>query len=237
MKKFLRTLAVLPVGALLVLAQDTPAPGSTKSQSWTGTLVAAACSTSGSSIEKGSAEAAMPRGTSSPGREQNSTYEDRAKQADRSSTASSRSKTDATARRTDRGASVDQATPALTEAVTTPPVDDKGTRGSATKNTPPTGVKDQSNAADRSKAGNTAAGDMAADHNGLDRSCYIGQNTNAFALRLKDGRMVRLDDPSNQKVVQQLKSGDRLQDKVKTFRATVKGTMQADTITVESIKM
>jgi hypothetical protein len=96
-------------------------------------------------------------------------------------------------------------------------------------------MKDQSNTADRSKSGMDA--DRAKTNGSVDRSCYIGQSTTAFALKLKDGRIVNFDDASNGKIAQQLQSGDRLQNKVKIFRATVKGAMQGDTITVDSIQM
>jgi hypothetical protein len=236
MKKFLLTLVAASLASALAIAQDTGgASSSANTNSWTGLLVAAGCSSGMTTGTKGTADAGMPRSTPTPAREQNTTYEDRAKQADRSSTGSSASKNDAMARRTDRGASVDQATPALTDPVTTPPVDDKGTRGSATKNTPSTGMKDQSNTADRSKSGMDA--DRAKTNGSVDRSCYIGQSTTAFALKLKDGRIVNFDDASNGKIAQQLQSGDRLQNKVKIFRATVKGAMQGDTITVDSIQM
>lgn len=233
MKKFLFTLIAAPLASAVALAQGAGANAS----SWTGILVSAACSSdttaSSTANSKEGADAAMPRATTSAGREQNSTYEDGARQADRSSTGSSTSRNDAGARRTGRGASVNQAAPALTEAVTTPPVDDKGTRGSATQNTPSTGLKEQSSANGRSQSGMDA--DRA--NNAMDRSCYIGQGTSAFALKLKDGRTVRFDDASNAKIAQQLQSRDRLKDKVKTFRATVKGTMQGDVITVQSIQM
>jgi hypothetical protein len=140
------------------------------------------------------------------------------------------------ARRTDRGASVDQAVPALTDRVTTPPVDDKGTRGSATASNPPTGTKDQENSADRSKS-ESATNSAGSNTGGMDKNCYIGQSTNAFALKLKDGRMMRFDDVSNAKIAHQLQSGDRLVNKIKIFRATVKGSTQGDTITVDSIQM
>lgn len=238
MKNRLLALAAVPIAStLLVMAQDTSADksASTGGSTWTGLLVAAGCQNDSATSTSAKADETMRRNTVTPGREQNTTYEQRENQADRSSAKTSSTNADRMPRRTDRGSSVDQTTAAVTDPVTTPPVDDKGTRGSATKNTPPTGLKDQTNSADRSKSDTAMNSDRGTSP--MDRSCYIGQSTNAFALKLKDGRMVRFDDASNAKIAQQLQSGDRLGDKVKTFRATVKGSMHADTITIDSIKM
>jgi hypothetical protein len=234
MKKILSLLAVVPFASVMVMAQDAGAANSSSTSRWTGLLVAAACPS----------DSATPR-TATLAHEQNTTYEHAENQADRSSTGSAANR-DRMPRRTDRGASVDQAVPALTDRVTTPPVDDKGTRGSATPNNPPpTGMKDQANSADRSKNEQAMNSDRdksrldsdGSNTSGMDKNCYIGQSTSAFALKLKDGRMVRFDDASNAKIAQQLQSGDRLVNKIKVFRATVKGSMPGDTITVDSIQM
>ena len=97
-----------------------------------------------------------------------------------------------------------------TDQVKTPPVDSVDTRGSAPLDGPALGASAN------------------------DASCQISGQTNAFALRLSDGRLVRFDDASNAKIVQQL--GGRSK-KSKTFHARVKGTLNGDTIGMNSIRM
>jgi hypothetical protein len=71
----------------------------------------------------------------------------------------------------------------------------------------------------------------------MDDSCRISSTTTTFALRLKDGSIVRFDDASNAKIAQQLQSGNRLKDKSKLFHTKVKGSMNGDVITIESIQI
>lgn len=237
MKQIIVALIAVTIVSALVMAQDNTKtnPASANGNTWTGLLVAAGCPNDAAGSMSASTDKGAVRTGSKASREQNSTYEQRENQADRSSTAASSADANRMPRRTDRGSSVNQATPAVTDPVTTPPVDDKGTRGSATKNTPPTGMKDQGNSADRNKSDSAVNSDRSASS--MDKSCYIGQSTTAFALKLKDGRMLRFDDASNAKIAQQLQSGDRLTSKIKIFRATVKGSMQGDTIVVDSVQM
>ena len=143
-------------------------------------------------------------------------------------------------RTTDRGTPVAQAQVDSLARTTTPPIDDKGTRGKATINN--TAANDAANRAegthdaDRAAPGNLTDtdGDIA---KGMDPSCRIGQTTSAFALRLADGSVVKFDETSNTKIAQQLQSGDRVQHKTKIFRAKVKGSMQSGTISADSIEL
>lgn len=68
-------------------------------------------------------------------------------------------------------------------------------------------------------------------------SCRITTGTTAYALRLHDGRIVRFDDASNAKIQQQLQSVGRLAHQKKIFRVVVKGTMEGDTISLDSIRI
>lgn len=71
----------------------------------------------------------------------------------------------------------------------------------------------------------------------LDASCRITSSTQAYALRMDDGRIVRFDEASNAKIQQQLQSGDRLSHKSKIFRVKVNGSMQGDTIQATDVQI
>jgi hypothetical protein len=73
--------------------------------------------------------------------------------------------------------------------------------------------------------------------NQMPDSCRITTGTTAYALRLRDGRTVRFDDASNSRIQQQLQSGGRLAHQKKIFRVVVKGTMEGDTISLDSIRI
>lgn len=244
MKKLLPCSASLLSFSLLAIAQD----GTNAGQSWSGLLVASGCRASAAAIgtnQHAGSDPAMPRSTNTPAREQNATYEQTQNQADRPRPGSVPSQTaskdrDQMARTTDRGSVVDPKDDPMAR-VTTPPIDDKGTRGKATINN--TAVQDASNRAEGVKEADRTASNMTSGRSdsdsakGMDGSCRIGQNTSAFALRLADGKLVQFDEASNSKISQQLKSGDRLQHKTKIFRAKVKGSLQNGAISADSIQM
>lgn len=205
------TLAALPLTAMLLQAQDA--------QSWTGLLVASGCQTGS---ESGSAA-----GTTKTPREQNSTYEQAQNRAGAPGASTPSKDSDKMARVTDRGAAVDAHTDPL-DRTTTPPVDDKGTRGKATMNNTP--AKDAAN-----RTG--ASGARSPDPDKLDASCRVGQHTTAFALLLNDGKLMRFDEAGNSKIAQQLQNPDRLEHKTKIFRTKVKGVLQNGIISIDSIEI
>lgn len=226
MKNLLFFVASVPLSSLLLAGQETPSAA----HEWTGLLVAASCSAvspAGQMDRATAAQPRMPRTTPMATGEQNTTYEQTQNQAARSKTGAR----DQMARTTDRGTSVDQSSDDSLARTTTPPVDDKGTRGKATINN--TAANDATN---RSGADIVKPSD-AEIVKGLDPSCRVGQNTRAFALRLSDASIALFDDGSNGKIGQQLQSGDRLNHKTKVFRAKVKGSMQSGVIAADSIQM
>ncbi len=206
------------VTAALAMGQS-----SSRIQSWSGLLVAASCESSGT--------AGIPRSTTASAREQNTTYEQTQNEAARpKKTASS----EAMPRTTDRGTPVVQKDDDPLARTTTPPIDEKNTRGKATINN--TGESDAANRV----AGNSAAGSAENDVDairGMSAGCRVAQNTKAFALRMTDGSVVKFDDASNTKIAQQLQSGDRLQHKTKIFRVKVKGSLHAGAIAADTVQI
>src|SRR5207302_11201656 len=83
------TLMAIPLAAAFLSAQETPATQSPHTNSWTGLLVAAGCTPDTATSTSATAEPGMPRRTSTPAREQNTTYKDRENKADRSTTTTS----------------------------------------------------------------------------------------------------------------------------------------------------
>lgn len=86
------------------------------------------------------------------------------------------------------------------------------------------------------KQTSNSEGSMSTNQN-WDRSCYISPASSAFLLQLQNGRVVRLDDAGNSRVVSQLQSTNRVSTNHKIFRAKVNGTMDGDTIRVIDIIM
>jgi hypothetical protein len=208
--------------ASFLVGQDA---ASSSKAGWSGLLVAASCQA------QSSGQSEMPRKTATTTREQNTTYEQTQHQADRSKTGRVR---DDMARTTDRGTSVDKSEDPLART-TTPPIDDKGTRGKATIAN--TAANDAANLSGGNSTASVKEGSDADLAKGMDASCRISQATSAFALRLDDGSMVKFDDASNSKIAQQLQSGDRLQHKSKIFRANIKGSLKGGAISADSIQM
>lgn len=238
MKKILLSIVLFPSFALV--GQDSVSSGQ---RSWSGLLVAASCpaQTAMSGVHRSSStESSTPAKTAGSAREQNTTYEQTQNQVDRPRNPEVR---DQMARTTDRGTPVAQIADDSLARTTTPPIDDKGTRGKATINN--TAANDAANRADARHVGNADRvtpvglsvndGDVA---KGMEDSCRIGQTTGTFALRLADGSVVKFDDASNSKIAQQMQSGDRIQKhKTKVFRAKVKGSLRSGAISADSIQM
>jgi hypothetical protein len=231
------TLGAVPLTAGLMLAQDSSGGG----QSWHGLLVAAACQSGGSDMNRTTSDmnkssdtnksSDMKRNTprsATAGREQSTTYEQTANQADRSATTSTPMARNTA--NTDQSSSMNQ-TRDLNRATPRNTGDTSSMANSAT----------QDDSLKRNTAKNNSTGDdMDRDRAtvaGLDNSCRISSQTTAFALRLEDGRVVRFDDASNSKIASQLQSGDRLAHKTKVFRANVRGSMQGDTISADTVEM
>jgi collagen type VII alpha len=95
--------------------------------------------------------------------------------------------------------------------------------------------------ADRQSDSNwwSTTGDVAsADRKGnWNDSCFITPTTTSFMLHTQDGRMIRLDDSSNSKVVSQLQNTQRVQDAHKIFRVRVSGSLSGDQFSVTNIEM
>ncbi len=71
---------------------------------------------------------------------------------------------------------------------------------------------------------------------GLGSSCRISQDTTSYSLMMPDGRLTPFDSASNQKIADRLRN--RFPRKsTKIFRVVVKGTMQGDTITLETLQI
>lgn len=70
-----------------------------------------------------------------------------------------------------------------------------------------------------------------------EKSCFISPSTTSFVLQMQDGRTIRLDDASNQMIVERLQSTGRVQSTNKLLRVRVHGTMDADVLHITDIQM
>jgi hypothetical protein len=107
--------------------------------------------------------------------------------------------------------------------------------GSADRMATPTGAT-SANTAPNSW---NSPGDVASANNAgnWDRSCFISPQSTSFVLYTQDGRVIRLDDASNQKVLGQLQSTGRVSTMNKIFRVRVSGTMTGDQFTITDIQI
>ncbi len=72
----------------------------------------------------------------------------------------------------------------------------------------------------------------------MPNSCRITTATTAFALRLRDGRLVNFGNAGNAQILQQLRSNSRIAaHQMKIFRVTVKGEIQGQMMTLDSIRL
>ena len=208
MKLFLTIVTSVPVCAGLMLAQTASGPSST-TQSWTGLLVAAGCQNSAMTPDT-SRSTVMENGMAknTPG-----------------------SKTE---RNTTYEDSLNQADRSAASS------DRPGARKTPASNEGPSDMKNST-----PETANTNASNMAVNDGSMDaervvathKSCQISNQTASFALRLRDGRLIPFDDASNSKIASQLQSTNRLGDKTKVFRVVVKGALQSDRISLDSIKI
>ena len=70
-----------------------------------------------------------------------------------------------------------------------------------------------------------------------DKSCFVSPSTSTFVLQMPDGRTIRLDDASNQKIVERLQSTGRVQSTNKLLRVRVHGTMDGDVLHITDIQI
>ena len=244
MKGILCTLGAPLFCAGVMLAQtptesQTPMPQSTTNSgmqngtqtgqgSWVGLLVASSCSADNGNMSRATNSAdRMSNMTATPGatpqHESNTTHQEEVSQADRNNTGSNAANT----------------------------ASNRTTEGQATRTADETASRTSTTAGENSSTADTMAqntnGNGGNGGNGWARaqrvasqmpdSCRITTSTSTFALRLRDGRMVRFDDASNAKIQQQLQSRGNLEHSKKIFRVVVKGNMQGDTIALDSIQM
>jgi endonuclease YncB( thermonuclease family) len=69
-------------------------------------------------------------------------------------------------------------------------------------------------------------------------NCPVSANTNAFALKMKDGRVLKFDDVGNSRASEALKTKTKWTTAAsnnKPVKAKVSGMVTGDTITVMSI--
>ena len=77
------------------------------------------------------------------------------------------------------------------------------------------------------------------DAKAVSQSCPITSTTKDFALVLSDGRLVNLNEEGDAKVASELKTNDKWNKAInsnKRITANVRGTLQGDTLQVESVK-
>jgi len=73
---------------------------------------------------------------------------------------------------------------------------------------------------------------------GSGQGCSLSSSTSQFALQMKDGKTVRLDDVGNQRVQEAMKAHKKWSDSAtanKPVRVKVSGVMSGDRLTVMSI--
>lgn len=96
----------------------------------------------------------------------------------------------------------------------------------------PAGAPDQTGAAPTTKRATKAATETAKKN--VLRHCSPTANTTQFALLTDDGNFIKLDDTGNQEVISKLMGGKKT-TMMKNLRASVTGTVQGDTLKVQSI--
>jgi len=119
----------------------------------------------------------------------------------------------------------------------------RSTVGDRSVNNPQTGMADRDRGADtQATASGSASGGREWEAGGTgannwDKACFISPTTSSFVLLTQDGRQVRLDDASNQLIMQRLQSTNRVSQKGKIFRVRVNGNMSGDTLHATDIQM
>jgi len=67
------------------------------------------------------------------------------------------------------------------------------------------------------------------------KHCPADNNTTAFAVLTDDGSFYKLDDTGNSQVKAQSSSSEKSKTKIKNMRVTVTGTVQGDSLKVQSL--
>jgi hypothetical protein len=106
--------------------------------------------------------------------------------------------------------------------------------GTATGQQHQTGTADRQNQNWWSTTGDVATADQAGNWTS---SCFITPTSTSFVLHTQDGRMIRLDDASNSRIVSQLQNTQRVQNAHKIFRVKVRGSMSGDQFSITDIEM
>lgn len=130
----------------------------------------------------------------------------------------------------------------VTDRVTTPAVDDIGTRGSSQSgsNTPAArGDVPQTgdlSIADSRKIKDPGWKQARRQSMSLDPGCHVSTDTRKFALMLPDGRLLPFDDVANTKIIEQLKTRG-LSAKPKILRVQVAGKLENGAVAIDEIQM
>jgi hypothetical protein len=252
MRKLATAFIAVPIYALLAVAQDSGAKNASgMRQSFTGILAAANCSTA--SIPKitpensratmtGSADRSNPTAAQNRARDVNQPPDvdanlDRSTptQTDRTTPEPAIERKSVERRPDDSKATTTNSTRDLPQAT---PTNDMAAKGSAGGPDTQSG----SGSADRlahPQSDSDAAGEMTSNTNyaNWDKSCFISPSTSTFVLQMQNGRTVRLDDASNQMIVERLQSTGRVQSTNKLLRVRVHGTMDGDVLHITDIQM
>jgi hypothetical protein len=129
-----------------------------------------------------------------------------------------------------------------TDRVTTPAVDEAGSRGSATTErkrnvenaVPRTGDVNSKKPEAESDSGWKQARRQAAS---LDASCRVNSGVRKFALLLADGSMLRFDDLGDSKIAAQIQANGRLGGRGNIFRVQVTGKLQDGAIALDNLQL
>lgn len=130
----------------------------------------------------------------------------------------------------------------VTDRVTTPAVDNTGTRGSSEPEKPAPATRgDVPQTGDLSVRDNGKIRDKGwkqAQHQAasLATGCRVDPDTHAFALLQPDGSLLRFDDVANTKIVEQLRSRG-LSEPGKVLRVQVTGKLQGGALAIDQIQM
>jgi hypothetical protein len=114
-----------------------------------------------------------------------------------------------------------------------------GSGAATTANTPKSDTAAASGAADKSADKSKATGDANRAATDQGQACSVSSSTAQFALKLKDGRVVKLDDVGNQRAQETLKNKKKWSEDAaanKPIHASVSGVLSDDRLLVMSIK-
>lgn len=162
----------------------------------------------------------------SPTNESNTTYEQSVDQSDRNRVASSAAQSNSQMNRSRMNSSeAGEADRAIPNRTSEQDMNSRGTPQDMSMNT-----GQSSDDAQWARAQQIASA--------MPNSCRISTGTTSYALRMADGTLVRFDDASNTKIQQQLQQSGRFSThQMKIYRVVVKGTLQGDTISLDSIQI